>query len=107
MHGPTPLRRLPPLFCSAALTSRVRTMTSVCGVALLLGIAGFAGRHLGRIYAPRFSAPLLALLLLALPVAYARAGLFVISANTGQVLEYDGTTGAPVGNGVFVGNAGS
>src|SRR5437763_1298214 len=41
-----------------------------------------------------------ALLLGAAPVA--RADLFVGSNNNDQVLRYSGTTGAPVGSGVFV-----
>ena len=39
-------------------------------------------------------------------VTAARADLLVSSRNTDQVLRYDGTTGAPVGSGVFV-SAGS
>jgi glucose/arabinose dehydrogenase len=67
-----------------------------------LGVAGVVGRHVRRRRAPRFSPPLLALLLLALPVPFARADLFVSSTLTDQVLRYDATTGTPVGTGVFV-----
>ncbi len=58
--------------------------------------------------APHLLVPLLAVLFLLLPARPVQAGyLFAVSGNTGQVLQYDGTTGLPVGTGVFVGSGAS